>query len=461
MAVLMMTQFRVIFLVATLISSLLSGTHSSDPNLVDKIEMFKAVGLLNKQFTGVTHTSGKLANGKAFHFTDKTTHLIASQEAYNQANKLIHNSHDFSIFAWAKIDSDPSAIYRNTIVSISSKAGSDLFLLVMIEGKQRGTGLKVTVSVQDKRGSRPQYSGETNRLFEFKKWHNITVRFQDAQSLIRIFVDDKMIVVKEFRGFDIFPDDAQLRLAQVYAVDAEDLGAIKDRFTGDLQDVKFIRGTSLDDCPPLDRCQCTDIVGRKSCVMEGLKFEDGQRWKKDKCTVCDCKSGQVICTHICQTCNDTGVIYLQGETWKAATNSCLDCRCEKGKSICSPPNCPVPDCTSKKYKDLVIPEGKCCPVCKEDQCMGTGKEYRECGCKQTCSNFEPSGSNCNPCSEGCFCPRGQVLNDRGQCVAPIRCPCTYNGETYQSGQGLQVGPCKMCKCFIGKMFCFPTRCRSG
>ena len=31
----------------------------------------------------------------------------------------------------------------------------------------------------------------------------------------------------------------------------------------------------------------------------------------------------------------------------------------------------------------------------------------------------------------------------------------------QSGQGLQVGPCKMCKCFIGKMFCFPTRCRSG
>ena len=104
-----------------------------DPNLVDKIEMFKAVGLLNKQFIGVTQTSGKLANGKAFHFTDQTSHLIASQGAYNQANKLIHNSHDFSIFAWAKIDSVPSAIYRNTIVSVSSKTGSELFLLVMIE----------------------------------------------------------------------------------------------------------------------------------------------------------------------------------------------------------------------------------------------------------------------------------------------------------------------------------------
>ena len=107
-----------------------------------------------------------------------------------------------------------------------------LFILVSyFSGKRRGTGLKVTVSVQDKRGSRTQYYGETDRLFDFKKWHNITVRFQDAQSLIRIFVDDKMIAVKEFKGFDIFPDDAELRLAQVYAVDAEDLGDIKNRFT--------------------------------------------------------------------------------------------------------------------------------------------------------------------------------------------------------------------------------------
>ena len=81
-----------------------------------------------------------------------------------------------------------------------------LFILVSyFSGKRRGTGLKVTVSVQDKRGSRTQYYGETDRLFDFKKWHNITVRFQDAQSLIRIFVDDKMIAVKEFKGFDIFP----------------------------------------------------------------------------------------------------------------------------------------------------------------------------------------------------------------------------------------------------------------
>ena len=42
------------------------------------------------------------------------------------------------------------------------------------------------------------------------------------------------------------------------------------------------------------------------------------------------QGGQVACTHTCPTCNDTGTIYLHGETWKAATNSCLDCRCEVG-----------------------------------------------------------------------------------------------------------------------------------
>ena len=41
--------------------------------------------------------------------------------------------------------------------------------------------------------------------------------------------------------------------------------------------------------PFLQQCKCSDIIGRKSCVMDGLRFDDGQRWRKDKCTVCGCK----------------------------------------------------------------------------------------------------------------------------------------------------------------------------
>lgn len=39
-----------------------------------------------------------------------------------------------------------------------------------------------------------------------------------------------MVLAKEFKGFDIFADDAQLRLAQVYQVEAENIVNIKNRF---------------------------------------------------------------------------------------------------------------------------------------------------------------------------------------------------------------------------------------
>lgn len=441
-----MDQFRGVFSSAILVFFLLGGTISFDPSLVDEIDMFNAVGLLNKRFDGVTPTTGQHANSQAFEFTQQTKDLIANQKAYDEANRLIHESHDFSIFAWAKIASNPNAIYRNTILSISSKKGDELYLLVMIEGHVRGTGLKVTVSVQNEDKSRKTHKGDTDRWFNYNQWHKISVRFQDSESLIRIFVDDEMVLVESFEGFDIFPDGAQLRLAQVYEIDVENTGAIKGRFTGDLQDVKFIRGTSLDDCPSPNTCKCNDLVGKRNCVMNGLRYDDGQRWKKDKCTTCDCKSGQVICTHTCPVCNDNGTIYLHGETWKQATNSCVDCRCEEGKSVCSPHFCPLTDCTGKSG-ELVVPEGKCCKVCKEDQCAGTGKVYNKCGCQRTCGNFE-----CKACSEGCFCPEGKVLNDHGQCVDPNACTCAYNGKIYKPGTQIGGG-CNICWCLLGKMKC--------
>lgn len=114
------------------------------------------------------------------------------------------------------------------------------FFYFYFSGHRRGSGLKVTVSVQDKRKTRTQYQGETERLFDYNKWHNITVRFQNSESLIRIFVGGKMVLAKEFKGFDIFADNAQLRLAQVYEVEAENIGAIKHRFkVGRLQEKKI------------------------------------------------------------------------------------------------------------------------------------------------------------------------------------------------------------------------------
>ena len=105
------------------------------------------------------------------------------------------------------------------------------YFCARFRGHVRGTGLKVTVSVQNEDKSRKTHKGDTDRWFNYNQWHKISVRFQDSESLIRIFVDDEMVLVESFEGFDIFPDGAQLRLAQVYEIDVENTGAIKGRFT--------------------------------------------------------------------------------------------------------------------------------------------------------------------------------------------------------------------------------------
>ena len=99
--------------------------------LVKEIDLFKEVGLISgQQFTGISLTTGQHGKSAAFHFTTKTSHLIANQKAYEDADNVIHNSHDFWVSAWAKIDAN--ARYQNPIVSISSKDGNQLFFLLKI-----------------------------------------------------------------------------------------------------------------------------------------------------------------------------------------------------------------------------------------------------------------------------------------------------------------------------------------
>ena len=100
----------------------------------------------------------------------------------------------------------------------------------MFSGNRRGTGLEIDVTVQDQAGSQTSHKASSDRYLDYTKWHEIAVRFQDTQSLIRIFVDNKMVKVESFGGFDSFPSDAELRLAQVFEIGLESTASITQRF---------------------------------------------------------------------------------------------------------------------------------------------------------------------------------------------------------------------------------------
>lgn len=99
-------------------------------DLPKEINVFDAVGLGSKVFPGVSSTAGQNNKSPAYHFTQKTDHMIASQNAFEEVDKLIHNSSDFIVSAYAKLGA--KEIYKNPIVSINSKDGNQLYFLLQI-----------------------------------------------------------------------------------------------------------------------------------------------------------------------------------------------------------------------------------------------------------------------------------------------------------------------------------------
>ena len=97
-------------------------------------------------------------------------------------------------------------------------------------GNSRGTGMAITIQVQLKGGSLKTVTADTDRYLKFTEWHKVAVRIQDSESLIRIYVDDKMLKVVSFGRLDSYPSDAELRLAQVFTKYMEGTPTITRRF---------------------------------------------------------------------------------------------------------------------------------------------------------------------------------------------------------------------------------------
>ncbi|EDO38646.1 predicted protein [Nematostella vectensis] len=551
---------------------IVSWTKAND--LPKEINLFTEVGLPNALPTGVSSAVGHHSNTPAYRFSDQTGHLISGQSGMDAARRVIETSHDFIVSAWCKVN-EMSRFGKNTIISISSDNGQQLFFFFAVSSDWQTSRLNIEFTFISSKGSMETIKVTTRRSVDFKTWHKVSMRVQDQEKLIRFYLDDEMVDVRKFGySFSVLPSNAQLRLAQVYEILMEGTAEIGQRFKGNLQDVKIILGISQGACPtpsmsPVGyRCQCPSVggdgctmdgrgyangqqwtkdqcntcqckcqcpsvggdgctmdgrgyangqqwtkdqcntcqckkgnvfcvhtcpvckdgdkvrlhgdkwhpsndscsscrcecqcpsVGGDGCTMDGRGYANGQQWTKDQCNTCQCKKGNVFCVHTCPVCKDGDKVRLHGDKWHPSNDSCSSCRCEMGKITCSPPVCPQPKCASKQTPDrtpysgeTVTLPGTCCPICKEDQCKPIGKEYNKCGCARTCQNHHLRDPCDGQCSEGCFCPRGLVMNEDGKCGSPSTCKCSYKGRVFKPGQFYSATPCKFCICLMGYMHC--------
>ncbi|XP_053111316.1 protein kinase C-binding protein NELL2 isoform X3 [Hemicordylus capensis] len=122
------------------------------------------------------------------------------------------------------------------------------------------------------------------------------------------------------------------------------------------------------------------------CIHEGKIKHNGQIWvlENDRCSVCSCQSGYVMCRRmVCDCENPTvdlfccpecdprlssqclhqsgDILYNSGDTW---VQNCQQCRCLQGEVDCWPLPCPEMECEFS-----VLPENECCPHCITDPCQ--------------------------------------------------------------------------------------------
>ncbi|KAG7324097.1 hypothetical protein KOW79_012113 [Hemibagrus wyckioides] len=160
----------------------------------------------------------------------------------------------------------------------------------------------------------------------------------------------------------------------------------------DIDECKAGRNTCANDtvCFNLDGgydCRCPhghNCTG--DCIYDSKVKHNGQIWvlDNDRCSVCSCQMGQVMCRRMvcdcenptvdlfcCPECDprlssqclhQNGLVtYSSGDTW---TENCQQCQCLQGEVDCWPLLCPPAHCDF-----TMVPEGECCPRCVTDPCL--------------------------------------------------------------------------------------------
>ncbi|KAI3378697.1 hypothetical protein SNEBB_005622 [Seison nebaliae] len=225
--------------------------------------------------------------------------------------------------------------------------------------------------------------------------------------------------------------------------------------------------------------QCCPICPNE-CYEKGKIFTIGQKFYRDKCTVCTCaEQAKVFCETIkcpaltcdnpitikgkcCPQCLATNVCTYEGRTYqlgqKFFKNPCETCMCSEGNKT----NCIVKPCPPLNCEKIISIPGQCCKVCGEaNVCRFEGDVYHigqtlvknKCTrCKCTVSGFKCDSIKCPAIS----CPK-PVLQT-GECCPTCSNNCEYQNKPYINGQTWAVSECLTCICLFGTVQCQPPVC---